>query len=428
MADKAEKKIDPFDVEALEKSLNDSATRVSTIWVSFLLFGLYLFIAAVNTTHPQLFLEDPIKLPVLNVDLPLLGFFFLAPAMFVTFHTYILLQILLLARTGAVYNEAIERAVSNESYQARIRQRLANTLFAQMFAGSPREREGVLGMLLRLIAWITLAIAPILVLLTFQIKFLPYHGASVTWVHRFLVAADLIAVILLWPAVLEPHRDIAWRHIALHRIALAMAMGCVFCSIVLLTFPGEPHASWTRYQVTSLPPSEKHWDLEMCNTRSAVANIVPANFDRLVVPGGDFVDDDRASKLEAAARKRGDSLWVGERIRSFGGRDLSCGRFGGTDLRFSDFSGVTALGANFVSADLQGTNFSNAKLQDAIFVRARLQGTNFYRAGLERAVLRDAELNDSLLLDARLHGAILTGAKLDGAKVSASQLDSAIRN
>jgi hypothetical protein len=28
------KKIDPFDVEALEKSLNDSATRVSTIWVS----------------------------------------------------------------------------------------------------------------------------------------------------------------------------------------------------------------------------------------------------------------------------------------------------------------------------------------------------------------------------------------------------------
>ena len=36
MADE-KKKIDPFDVEALEKSLNDSATRVSTIWVSFIL-------------------------------------------------------------------------------------------------------------------------------------------------------------------------------------------------------------------------------------------------------------------------------------------------------------------------------------------------------------------------------------------------------
>ena len=35
-------KIDPFDVAALEKSLNDSATRVSTIWASFLIFSLYL--------------------------------------------------------------------------------------------------------------------------------------------------------------------------------------------------------------------------------------------------------------------------------------------------------------------------------------------------------------------------------------------------
>jgi hypothetical protein len=33
-------KVDPFDVEALEKSLNDSATRVSTLWISFLIFGL----------------------------------------------------------------------------------------------------------------------------------------------------------------------------------------------------------------------------------------------------------------------------------------------------------------------------------------------------------------------------------------------------
>jgi hypothetical protein len=75
MADK-EKKIDPFDVEALEKSLNDSATRVSTIWVSFLIFSLYLLTAATTVTHRQLFLAEPVKLPVLNIDLPLWGFFF----------------------------------------------------------------------------------------------------------------------------------------------------------------------------------------------------------------------------------------------------------------------------------------------------------------------------------------------------------------
>ena len=48
-------KPDPFDVAALEKSVNDSAMRVSTIWVTYLIFGLYLAVAAGNVTHRQLF-------------------------------------------------------------------------------------------------------------------------------------------------------------------------------------------------------------------------------------------------------------------------------------------------------------------------------------------------------------------------------------
>jgi hypothetical protein len=45
---------DPNDVDSLEKSLNDSATRVSTLWISYLIFGLYLLIAAGTATHHQL--------------------------------------------------------------------------------------------------------------------------------------------------------------------------------------------------------------------------------------------------------------------------------------------------------------------------------------------------------------------------------------
>jgi hypothetical protein len=93
-------KPDPFDVEALERSLNDSATRVSTIWISFLIFALYLVVAAGSVTHRQLLLEDPIKLPALNVDLPLVGFFFLTPILLLVFHTYVLIQVLLLGRGG----------------------------------------------------------------------------------------------------------------------------------------------------------------------------------------------------------------------------------------------------------------------------------------------------------------------------------------
>src|SRR5882724_712888 len=115
----ANKKIDPFDVEALEKSLNDSATRVSTIWVSFLIFSLYLLAASTTVTHRQLFLAEPVKLPVLNIDLPLWGFFFLAPILFVIFHSYVLIQVILLARTAAAYNEAVENAVKRENLSSK---------------------------------------------------------------------------------------------------------------------------------------------------------------------------------------------------------------------------------------------------------------------------------------------------------------------
>lgn len=147
------KKIDPYDVEALEKSLNDFATRVSTIWVSFLIFSLYLLTAAATVTHRQLFLAEPVKLPVLNIDLPLWGFFFLAPILFVIFHAYVLIQVILLARTAAAYNETLDRSIKIVSDNSRLRQRLANTLFAQIFAGSPRERDGLLGLFLKIMAW-----------------------------------------------------------------------------------------------------------------------------------------------------------------------------------------------------------------------------------------------------------------------------------
>src|SRR4051812_18368537 len=170
MADKPDKKIDPFDVEALEKSLNDSATRVSTIWVSFLIFALYLLTAATTVTHRQLFLAEPVRLPVLNIDLPIWGFFFLAPILFVILHAYVLLQVILLARTASAYNRAVKKAAERDKLSseetASLRQRLANTLFAQIFAGSPREREGAFGWLLNAMAWITLAISPILILIT----------------------------------------------------------------------------------------------------------------------------------------------------------------------------------------------------------------------------------------------------------------------
>jgi hypothetical protein len=245
-------KPNPFDVEALEKALNDSASRVSAIWITFIVFGLYLVITAGTITHRQLLVEDPVKLPVLNIDLPLVGFFFLAPILFVVLHVYVLIQVLLLARTATTYNEALDRLVRGPTGNAAMRQRLVNTPFAQIFAGAPTERGDWLGWLLRTMAWLTLAVAPVLTLLQFQLKSLPFHSHLITWNLRILIFLELLAVIVLWRV---PGRSLGWRSHLQRSITVfalfAFSFALFAFSWVALTFPGEVHSKWTRYAANS---------------------------------------------------------------------------------------------------------------------------------------------------------------------------------
>ncbi|MGB9368306.1 MAG: pentapeptide repeat-containing protein [Xanthobacteraceae bacterium] len=452
MADKTDKTIDPYDVEALEKSLNDSATRVSTIWVSFLIFSLYLLTAATTVTHRQLFLAEPVKLPVLNIELPLWGFFWLAPILFVIFHAYVLLQVILLARTAAAYNEALTRASERDSLSpednASLRQRLANTLFAQILAGSPREREGAFGWLLNAMAWITLAIAPILILLTFQFMFLPYHSHLATWTHRVLILLEFTLAFQLWPLVLSPQRDFQWPNLkrrlmqtAVHSlqllrpgdgrrrawqgfrqqaVPLAASVLFIFLSLSLATFPGEPHVNLA---------TGHGWSSVQCDRWFA------HKLDRLDLPRVDVVDDEKLAKIEEATSKRGLSAYQGERTRDFRDRDLNCAHLAFADLRRVDLASARLVGAQLDEADLQGALLNRAQLLGASFFRAQLRGASLDytqlqgalldRAQLQGASLRRAQLQSASLYGAQLQGAFLDAAELQGASLVAAQLQGA---
>src|SRR3954467_5459704 len=104
-------KIDVLDIGALERAVNDSATRVSGLWLSFVAFSAYLAAAASMISHRQIFLEEPIKLPTINIDLPLVASAILLPLLFVIYHVFVLVQVVLLARTADAYNHALDRTM-----------------------------------------------------------------------------------------------------------------------------------------------------------------------------------------------------------------------------------------------------------------------------------------------------------------------------
>src|SRR3954462_10631273 len=90
------------DLQALRDAVTDAAAVGGGLWLSYVFAFLYLAIAASAVTHKDLFLESPVKLPFLNVELPLLGFFFLGPLLFVILHAYTLLHFTMLAaKVGA---------------------------------------------------------------------------------------------------------------------------------------------------------------------------------------------------------------------------------------------------------------------------------------------------------------------------------------
>lgn len=78
------------DLEAIKKAVEDAASISGGLWLSYLFALFYIAVAAGAVKHEDLLLENPVKLPFLNIELPLKAFFFLAPILFLITHAYTL--------------------------------------------------------------------------------------------------------------------------------------------------------------------------------------------------------------------------------------------------------------------------------------------------------------------------------------------------
>jgi len=418
----ADDKPDTKEAEALASALNRSAERVQTLWISFLVFALYLAIATSTTTHRMLFLESPIKLPVLNIDLPLLGFYILAPIIFVVFDFYVLLNLVLLARTAKSFEDTIQHVLPEDGdARENFRMRIENTIFVQLLVGGKPERKGFNGALLSLMALITLALAPVALILLLQITFLPYHSEAITWLHRGLLLADLLLVWTLWPGYrrgwgtrLWPQKS--WR-LAGYGVSSAMPL---FYAVAIATFPDE-----RMYLATKAWHSEARRD-QWANSfafggkQDWYAWIAPIN--ALDLRGQSLIDDVKLKNInEKNTNEILPSRW--EPVLPLAKRDLTEANLSTTDIRQVDFSGAVLNRAILYLAWAENAHFGGAQLQGASLIGARLQGARFTSLwGLGSAQLQGASLDFAQLQGASLFGASLLGASLQGAELQGAEL------
>jgi len=212
------------------------------LWLSYLFALFYFAVAAGAVTHRNLLLEEPVKLPFLNVELPLTAFFILGPLVFIIVHAYVLLHFVLLAGKVGAFNAVLSQQIADDNRRTRLRRQLPSNVFVQFLAGPREVRYGVVGFLLKVVAWISLVFAPIGLLVLFQLQFLPYHDPVVTWWHRIAVVIDLALLWLLWPPILRGEsRLIGWRDFGRGKVlaGFAASLSPVFLVFIIATFPGE---------------------------------------------------------------------------------------------------------------------------------------------------------------------------------------------
>jgi hypothetical protein len=188
-------------IDKLQASTDTGADHVRNLYIAFLAFAAYLAVTIGGTTDEQLLRSGPVRLPILNVDLPLFAFFWIAPALFVLFHFNLLTQLCLLAEKLRALDQAIE-ALADPGEQTQRRLRLNMFVFSHMLIG--QQDRPLLRRLLTVMGWTTFVVLPVLVLPLAQIRFVPYHDALTTWWHRSLLVLDLLLLWLLWTQAVVP--------------------------------------------------------------------------------------------------------------------------------------------------------------------------------------------------------------------------------
>jgi uncharacterized protein YjbI with pentapeptide repeats len=443
------------DLDALRAAVIDAAGVGAGLWFSYVFVLLYLLIATGSITHRDLLLENPIKLPFLSVDLPLIGFFVLGPLLFLIVHAYVLLHFVLLADKVGVFHAELAAQVGDEDVRARLRRQLPSNIFVQFLAGPSEVRTGFMGMLLRLIAQVTLMIAPLAVLTFILFQFLAYHNEAIAWWQRIAVVIDLALLWTLWPAIARGETcSIGWRDFRRVPVALSAvaSAGMLLLVFTVATFPGElldENPVRVRFIPQDVPFEEDRWISLHHFLVAGNVNLIARKpnslwSNRLVLPGLDASALPRGLSLRG--RRLEGAVLVEAKLRGadFTATKLTGAALDGADLREARFEcasprtflpagkeGIETVcarldGATLSNAMLQGAVLDQAELRGALLQRARLQGASLDGAHMQGVDLRDARLQGANLDDADLRGALLQQAELQGARLSTARLQGAL--
>jgi uncharacterized protein YjbI with pentapeptide repeats len=330
---------------------------------------------------------------------------------------------------------------------------------------------------------------PLLLLVFFQVGFLPYHSSSITWWHRFILVADTFVLVVYFRYLRHIGRSTklrlsGWVHEGIGRARVVVSRlslrifgrhyGTLIARVAGLLFRGTQKGS--TFAIRYVSPNRIVIGV-MLLFSFCVATLPDDDLDKAMasipylserLPYGEpkekMVDNkehpSNCPAGEGAARcafyltaylfehqvnqatgKSGN--WLGwsrnlivtdkdlveddkkEKQLSLRGRDLRYATLDRSDVKRSDLFEAKLDGARLVQANLNAANLRKANLQGADLSEASLEGANLSHASLLGANLSKASLQGANLGYASLQGALLFQASLQGSDLGHARLHGA---
>lgn len=451
-------------LRALADSVNETARMARTTLSILLIVALYLALTLFASTDENLLRQGQVKIPQLDMGLPVVQSHIFAPLIFLFLHSHALLMLSVLARKMRTFEVAVrEDILATKGSHARATKRkeyrdwLSSFAFVQRF-----QRDAEISCASRVISSLATSAIPLTLLFIIDISFVRYQNTSITRGHHIIFLSDLVLVVLFYwklsgqrvvfnprlfgqrvvrmlrhfvilaKRIVSNSRLRGPRMMKLFRWVGKLIYGLIASFMVLLLYfaahpPGEdesPQSIWQNGKSITLK--------ELFGTILGSHNFLDVVPCRLWAMGCRYLDvrnlKDQEEKFSLVKRNL--------RFARFDSAVFKSVNFSGAQLQGANFSGQAQLqGVILQNARLQGANFSRAQLQGAYFSGAhfeRTKTTNFYGANLQRAdffntklqgaYISGVDLQGAYFQQAQVQGMDLRQVKLQGADLSGAQL------
>jgi len=430
-----------------------------TIMFSMLLACVYTWLTIATTTD-ALLLTNSISspLPIIRTEIPIAGFFWVAPlillSLYLYFHIYLQRLWETLADLPAVFPDGSR--LDKRAYPWLLNG-LVTSHFKRLRNSRPQFSRLQNGLSV-LLGWLTVPVT----LLALWLRYLPRHDWLGTTLQVLLSIAAIGAGVLFYRAATATLRRemklaLSWKQYSadtrgVKRVVFVLAMGVVFGGFSFGAINGIPyntdHAAsisaidarlWVPRLMETLgndtfvdfieeniSTKPANWvekkddksnlglikgarlkDANLAYARARSAFLVKADLRKANLFGADLSNADlRQANLQDANLNYAD--FNGARLR---GVNLKGASLKGVSLRGYNFDADNLAGVDFQDASLQNIRFSDANLQDASFEGAHLIKVDFSETNLQNANLSRAVFEEVSLARANLQGAHLIGVQ-----------------